>query len=246
MEGFTRRAVGGWALATLALGGILALVAVAATPLTPWLGPGPDESLVLGLSPTGWGDVVIGTLTGALFGGAALVAALAGRWVWVPGLLAVVVAPAIAARVDGADFVTPAPLGHWGELVFGRLDPSIDQLLAVLWAGALVEMAIVAIPAVVAVIGSRPPLAGLGRSSAVVAVLAILDALLADGVVAGPWALVAGVAGVGTIGWALVVGLVGWAVATGGPVGFVTATAALRPLVERRRAAAEVGPTLVT
>jgi hypothetical protein len=75
--------------------------------------------------------------------------------------------------------------------------------------------------------------------------LAVLDAMLADGFVAGPWALVAGIAGVGTIGWALAVGLVGWAVAMGGPIGAVAATAALRPLVERRRSVAEVDPAPV-
>lgn len=216
MEGFRKRAL--WALVgcIAATGAVLWVVALRAAPTTPWLQAAPGESVVLGLGPVARGDVLTGIVVAALVGGASLMAAWAGRPIWIPSVIAWLVAPPVAARLAGAEFVMPAPLGHWHELLFAGRDLGIDALLAATWAAAVLEMLVITAPAMWATTHRRPSGRALAASAGAVAVVALVDVWLGEGLVAGPLGLVAGSAGLGMAGWLVAVALTLWAVATAG------------------------------
>lgn len=219
MEGFPRRV--GWAVVAcvLVLGAVAWVVGVIATPVAPWLQPAPGESVFLGLGPTARGDVMVAILVGALVGSASVLAAWARRAVWIPAVVAWVVAPAVADRLAGAEFLVPLPLAAWHEVLFAHFDLGIGALLALSWIAAGLEMALVTAPAWWLFTRRRPrPVTILGWFAVVLAAGA-LDVLVAEGRVVGPAGLAAGAAGIGAVGWVVALAVVGWAVATAGPSG---------------------------
>ncbi len=219
--------------------GLLWSIAALATPVTPWLQPVGDESLALGLSPLGWSDVMIGTLTAAAVSAGAAVVALAGRGIWVPALVALYAAPPAADKVGGMDYVVPHLAGHWNDWIFGRGEVDLDRLLLLTWLGMAVEVVVIAVPALAVLRSRRPSVGDLAIGTAVVAVMAILDVLFLEGLVAGPLALVTGLAGLGALAWLLAGALVLWALAIAGPFGLLSGAGATRALVpDRDRSAA--------
>lgn len=214
--------------------GLLWLVAALATPVTPWLQPAEGGSLILGLGPIGWSDVVTGTLTAAVVSGAATLVAFAGRAIWIPALLALYLAPPAADRVGGMEYIIPHLAGHWNDWIFGRGEADLDRLLLLTWLGMAIELLVIAIPPILVLRHRRPTIGSLAVGTAVVAGVAALDVVLLEGLVTAPWALVVGLAGLGTVAWGVTGALVLWSLAVAGPFGLLAATGAARVLVTDR------------
>lgn len=237
MEGFPKGAARALVACVAALGLALWVVALVATPDAPWLQAAPGETVVLGLGPVALGDVLTGIVVAALVGTASLLGAWARRPIWMPAVVAWVVAPPLAARFAGAEFVMPAPLGHWHEILFAGRTLDIDALLALTWVATACEMLVVVGPAIWLTVRRPPSTRVLAGSAAVVVAVATIDIWIGEGLVVGPMGLVAATAGVGAVGWVVAIALIGWAIATSGPGG-PFAAAGLLGGVSRRRSGA--------
>lgn len=237
MEGFPKRVVWAQAGCVGAIGVMAWLVAVVATPQAPWLQPLPGESVVLGLGPVALGDVLTAIVVAALVGAASSLAAWARRPIWIPAVIAWVVAPPIAARVSGAEFAMPAPLGHWHEILFAGRTLGIDALLGWTWTAAALEMLVITAPAVWLTVRRRPAVRHAAMATAAIAVASLVDIWLGEGLMAGPLGLVAGSAGVGLAGWLVAATLVVWASLTAGPGGAVAALGLMAGIRSRTKVA---------